>query len=365
MANILNAVEEAGFTVFGPSDADQMLPIESDEERERGPRGLTKDIFEDPRPQSGLRTIALEDTPLGPRLFRYFLDGSMRTTAAGTMVDTSQRYLPIFVAQLGVAVTQIRDRQIELVEHSPKAVLFLPNTLPDNRIKQIRAGVSQRSRQLPTSFSVETYGHARDEKPIDGARKKMLQSMHSMEVQKVADMAASGSISRDALLLIDGSLQFGSGIEKHREAFRNVVGVAKSFDMQARVGSGKSARDAGTVASTLPHKHRSVARIAGKNEGRQRLICSWYLRLHPVHTYAGLGRTDGVIKIEIFPDGTKGEKPLDKSRCDSVSRDILELSHPTTPHSDKRWASHLYPIHLTERYIKSRFLSQQVINACL
>lgn len=38
---------------------------------------------------------------------------------------------------------------------------------------------------------------------------------------------------------------------------------------------------------------------------------------------------------------------------------------PATPNSDARWASHLYPIHLTERYIKTQFRNDQSIRACL
>ena len=362
-ANILHAVAEAGFKVYGPSDVDQMLPAGSDQDDRR--HGITKDVFEEPKPRSAQGTIAVEDTPSSPQLFRYFLDGSMRTTAAGTMVDTRNRYLPMFVAQLGVAVTKLSCRQIELVDHTPKTVLFLPNTLPERRIKEIRASIAQRSHQLPATFGLDTYDLEQNETPVDGARKKILRSMHRMEVDKIYELTASGEINRDALLLIDGSLQFGPETNRHPEAFQNVVGLAKSFNMQATVGSGRSAKDAGTVVSGLPHRHRTVVRKTGQTTSMGQAVCSWYLRLHPVHPYAGLGRTDGVVKIEVFPEGPKGDQPLDKSRCDSISRDVLALSHPTTPNSDKRWASHLYPIHLTERYIKSRFLSKHVIDACL
>ena len=52
--------------------------------------------------------MEVADNAVGARpLFRYFLDGSMRTTSAGHIVDTKRRFLPVFVAQIGVAATKL------------------------------------------------------------------------------------------------------------------------------------------------------------------------------------------------------------------------------------------------------------------
>ena len=81
---------------------------------------------------------------------------------------------------------------------------------------------------------------------------------------------------------------------------------------------------------------------------------------------ASLEHPDGVVKIEVFPDNPSHDSPtLESARCDRISEHVLALRAPATPNTDARWASHLYPVHLTERYIKTRFRSDRTIRACL
>ena len=167
----------------------------------------------------------------------------------------------------------------------------------------------------------------------------------------------------DALLLIDGSIEFYGNMERHREAFRNVVGIAKSFDLHHKYGRGERAERVGEMVSRLPPKHRTPAR---GTRHRNLTIASWYLRLHGRNRMPSLEYADGVVKVEVFPDDPAGESPtIDAARCDRISEHVYALRAPATPNTDPRWASHLYPIHLTERYIKTRFRSDYSIRACL
>ena len=82
--------------------------------------------------------------------------------------------------------------------------------------------------------------------------------------------------------------------------------------------------------------------------------------------YLYMDKTAGVVKLELFPEHpTKEQSSINANRCDRISSSVLQLRNPTTPSTDARWASHLYPIHLTERYIKTRFLSQHALRAYL
>ena len=362
MTGILGTLTELGFRSYGPNDTDENVPPAPDDSARPGSIGYRP--FEDPRPPKGQRYIAMTDDLEGPELFRYFLDGSMRTTNAGHIVDTGGRYLPIFASQVGVGVTKTERRRLTVEDHRAKTALVLPDSIPDHRWRDIRRGIRELSHSFPLSFEVMDYHYDAETKPVDSVRQTILHAMHQLEVEKIADMAAAGAMTKEALLMVDGSLQFYVGIDQHREAFRNVVGVAKSFNVHDRIGSGDNARHIGAVVADLPNKHRTPVRKPAAQ--RSRTIFNWYLRIRPVHAHAGLGRTDGVVKVEVFPEDQDGQEPLDGNRCDSISRDILALAHPATPPTtDARWASHLYPVHLTERYIKSRFVSDRVIQACL
>ena len=65
----------------------------------------------------------------------------------------------------------------------------------------------------------------------------------------------------------------------------------------------------------------------------------------------------GIIKVEVLANGDEQENGLDRDRVDQLSALILSERNVTPYGSDNRWANHIYPIYLTELYLKSGFLS--------
>ena len=353
--------QEGHFQCISPSRSDEVLVTDSDDDRK-----IISRTFETPDPKTNWIEVET-DNPFNQLLFQYFIDGSARTTSAGYIIDPKKRSLPMFVAQIGVAVTRLDNGDLGLEDYRSRNVLFLPNTFADEDLEKAQSIVAKAnsSSRAPITLEVEQYNWEKEKKPIDCARKKILSTMHKMEIEKIKNLAETGKVTRESMLMIDGSLQFYGNLEQEREAFRNVVGVAKSFDLHKRIGQGQREQDVGTLVSNLPHKHRTPAHrieVARTNL----TIGSWYLRLHSDKNIDGLRMDDGVVKLEIFPDDATGPEPtLDHNRCNLISRDILALRHPSTPANDPRWASHLYPIHITERYIKSHFRSDRIIKGCL
>ena len=361
MTGVLQILKDNGFQCYGPSAGYPAINVVDEEDQTR--RAVYRP-FETPAPKRD--QMKVDDTQLGTRLlFRYFLDGSVRTTNVGHAVDTKQHYLPIFIAQIGVAATKLDNAQIAVEAYAGKNIFFLPETFSSGDTLKIRhlVGRAARNSRLPLDLDLDHYELNEYETPIDGARKKVLSAMHAMEIGLIKELAESRKVTRESLLMIDGSLQFYENLERDREAFRNVVGVAKSFDLNQRIGKGPNFKEIGTLIAGLRHRHRTAAR---KIQHRNLTIGAWYLRLHSARSHAGLTITDGVVKLEIFPDNAMGSEPvLDTDRCDRISKNVLALRHPTTPWTDSRWASHLYPIYLTENYIKARFRSARAVRALL
>ena len=359
MPRILEALTNCGFTCYGPSNASRGTEFEDDTVTRPAYRE-----FETPaerRMQLPVQDIA----PEAASIFRYFVDGSMRTTNAGYIVDAKEQFWPIFIAQIGVAATRLNERRITLETHSGKTILFLPGTTSkaDTREARKRVRDAAKTSRMPLELTLELYSTSEGEKPIEAARKKIITTMHTMEIELIKQLAVSGKVTRDAMLMIDGSLQFYGNLEQEKEAFRNVVGVAKSFDLHQKIGTGERAKEVGALVADLRLHHRTPAR---KVELRNLKIGAWYLRLHSGRAQAGLTITDGVVKLEVFPENpTSDYAIMDANRCEVISSNVLALRHPTTPRTDGRWASHLYPIHLTETYIKKRFRSDRVIRASL
>ena len=64
------------------------------------------------------------------------------------------------------------------------------------------------------------------------------------------------------------------------------------------------------------------------------------------------------MKIEkILVTDDEQEKGLDSDEIDRISANLINERNPTCYGSDNRWANHLYPVYLTESFIKSKYLS--------
>ena len=360
MARIFDVLAEGGFQCIAPTGPIDQLDIEPHNEETVSRLGYRP--FETPRPQS--KPIPVQETPnsVSP-LFRYFVDGSMRTCNAGYIIDPKRRYLPIFIGQVGVAVISVENKFPQIEKFELKNILLLPDTLADEDIKKASHLIknSDGKSKMPLELEVDSYKNMIDEQPVNKAREKILSTMHSMEIKVIENLAQSGRLKREALLMIDGALQFYGNLEQKQEAFRNVVGVSKSFNLYTRKGKGP--KQVGTIVANLKHEHRTPAY---QIEHRNLKIGAWFLRLHSQKNFNGTSLDDGVVKVEVFPESANSPNPvLDRSRCDRISQDILALRHPSTPTTDSRWSSHLYPIHVTERYIKTQFLKDHTISAYL
>lgn len=359
MTGILEALNANRFECHAPrGGAPAVLP---ETEHENRPIFAP---FEEPKPATD--QIEIRET-ISQQLFRYFVDGSARTMNAGYIVDTNNRYLPMFMAQIAVAATRLDEAVIEVESYRVRTVFFLPDTFgeADKREAENLIKDTDRSSRYPLDLEIDYYTLEDRTEPLDAARRKVLSCMHGMEIGLIQDLAGSEKVTPDDMLMIDGSLQFYKNLDKAREAFRNVVGIAKSFDLHQRIGKGSNAKDIGALVAGLKHGYRTPARKVSVPR-TDLVIGAWYLRLHRAGRGAGLATDDGVVKLELFAlRENNHHKPLSTARCNLISRLVLRLRHPTTPSTDPRWASHLYPIHLTERYIKTRFRDERAMKAYL
>ena len=240
---VLHALRQQGFTCWDPSSTEDPL--------QPGPEDSRPVYKPFEIPPSRTRQIeVLPGSPPNRPLFNYFLDGSMRTTSAGHVVDTTGRFLPIFISQIGVAATKLRGGSLQLEQYRCRNVLFLPDTFASDDISASRPAIHRATQdhRHPLDLELECYAVDEEVPPIEGARKHVLGVMHQMEIDCIADLAKSGKITRDALLMIDGSLQFYEDLSVHKEAFRNVVGVAKSFDLHQVVGKARRSEDHGGLS---------------------------------------------------------------------------------------------------------------------
>jgi hypothetical protein len=82
----------------------------------------------------------------------------------------------------------------------------------------------------------------------------------------------------------------------------------------------------------------------------------WYVRIREKRHSAS--PFVGVLKIEkILITDDEIENGLDSQEVDLITANIINERNPVCYGKDDRWANHLYPVYLTETYIKSKYLS--------
>ncbi len=287
-------------------------------------------------------------------LFRFFIDGSLRTYYLGTGLE-ERRSFPIQLAQIGAAaMVRHDDGRIRCLKSQHKILLLIPTGqygLSDTVWQQLQP------LQTPDGFfevvdttrkTALTPRDPSEEDPRTRAGGIARHRMHQLEVELIQATAAERNES--AWLILDGAVKLDDFI---KEPF--LIGVAKSFrkDPEFRFGGGRSTarRDITSILAGLEFAHRTVAFSAHNGK-----VAFWYVRLRPQEEldYPLMG----VVKVELpRPDGT----PVDSDLADLISRALVAERNVTPYGWDRRWHCHLYPIFLAEQTIKNRFYSQQVL----
>ena len=69
----------------------------------------------------------------------------------------------------------------------------------------------------------------------------------------------------------------------------------------------------------------------------------------------------GVLKLEkILVSDEQVEQGLDSEEVDMITANIINERNPVCYGADRRWANHLYPIYVTESYVKSKYLGESM-----
>lgn len=321
------------------------------------------DIFEEPRINT-IRSVSTTGVDASvPSIITYFMDGSRRVFRFSDIILADGRYYPVLAGQVGVAVLRresdgtVRPMREYLRYEN---ILVLPDTIRPDR-EAISCAVTAAMPEL--SFRVTDYetgrsGGNQSEDYINNGTKKILDVMHDSELAAVSKMMANRDLRDDAMLAIDGSLQFRSDVLKRNDfpisQLANVIGISKSFSPSQAVNGMRGGKHLGTILQQLEFGQRTPVFKAGYDQFAN-VLGVWYLRIrrrdHMTNPLAG------ILKIEVLANGPEKDDGLNGDRVDALSALILSERNATPYGSDSRWANHIYPIYLTESYLKSRFLS--------
>jgi len=197
----------------------------------------------------------------------------------------------------------------------------------------------------------------------DRGTARIQERMMEREKETVKRLVRDGKLNQDNYLVKDGSLEYrltknDKDDEKSYQTFRQnynwVIGISKSFNPEACFDKGKG--NPGIIADLPEFSRTPVAHYGSDKEPLAYAV--WYVRIRS----GKQTRTpfDGVLKIEkILVRDDEIRNGMDTETVDRLTALIINERNPTCYGSDLRWANHIYPIYLTECYVKSQYVSAE------
>lgn len=315
----------------------------------------------------------------GEQYLTYFLDGSRRVYKVDdhsySVSRDRSKIFPIIAGQIGVGCCKRVDRIITPEQFHGEIVISVPDIAnADGKsgffegmaIKLSNLPVIQRSGiKINSVIPYDTSGKKHD-KFEDKGTARIQDRMVQCEKDMVTELVKKRLLNCNNYLIKDGSLEYRPTDDIKKDArklamfkngFNYVLGVSKNFNPE--VCKDVNGKPNPGYISELPLYHRTpVACYSNPDWFGDIKFAVWYIRLRD----QSRTRTtfDGIVKVEkILGTREENEKGIDSDLVDMLSALILNERNPVCYGADLRWANHLYPVYLTETYVKSKYLSTE------
>jgi hypothetical protein len=310
-------------------------------------------------------------------LLKFFLDGSRHVFKVDDIAYNKQIF-PVVAGQIGVGCCRRENRKMFVERFYRELVLALPDKSNDDgwdddsffAARTDKLNKSEELQRLKLQFSAiipySTSKVNKQENKLENLAIASIQDyMIEAEKRMVAELVKDKRLGQDAYLLKDGSLEYKimkSGredlrtLQKIRHNYNWVIGVSKSFNPESCYDhTGKP--NSNYIANLPVFCRTPVARFVNKDYLGDVQFGVWYIRLRDK------SRTqtpfDGVVKVEKIMMDDEIDKGIDSDVIDLISANIINERTPTCYGNDRRWANHLYPVFLTETYVKSKYISAE------
>jgi hypothetical protein len=317
------------------------------------------------------------------QLLTYFLDGSRHVYKVDDMgyekAGNRSVIYPIIAGQIGVGCCCRDNRTIYSERFIGEIALAVPDIADadgsgdkgffQGLAKKIRDGSTLALRLGENwSFSRVFSYNSKDEdkaKFEDRGTAKIQEEMIELEQQMVRDLVTAGKLNQDHYLIKDGSLEYRISNEMRKDSieykrFKNrydfVLGASKGFNPTVcKDIHGKA--NPGFIADLKLYHRTPVAKFTNSMLG-DIAFAVWYIRIRDQK----LTRSpfDGILKIEkILVSDSEVANGMETDLVNLLSAYMINERNPVCYGADQRWANHLYPVYLTEQYVKSRYISQE------
>ena len=316
------------------------------------------------------------------QLLTFFLDGSRHVYKVDDMgfekgANRTAIY-PIIAGQIGVGCCRRDARLMSVESMSREIVIAMPDVAQSSRKKdgfmtalaQKLNGGTELSRIRTSGWEFSTilsYKSAKEEKDFSDKGTAQIQTrMMEREQEMVRQLVEAKKLNPSNYLVKDGSLEYRPSrilrnnpheYQRFKSYYNYVLGVSKRFNPEVCFVSSDKANP-GFIAELPLYSRTPVAYFKDPEFLGDIAFAVWYIRIRP----RARTRTpfEGIVKVEkILVQSDEIANGMDSDLVDLLSAYLINERNPVCYGSDVRWANHLYPVYLTERYVKSQYLSTE------
>lgn len=333
---------------------------------------------EPPATYKSLESLAKMLATRDEQVLTYFLDGSRHVYKVDDMAysqsgDRSVIY-PTIAGQVGVGICKRENKKMMPEALAREIIISIPSIAdPSGKggffeslsVKLNESNELARIKQCGWKFSTPVpYDTKQDERKFeDRGTARIQEAMIEREKEMVKKLVREGKLNQDNYLVKDGSLEYrltktdkddDKSFQTFRQNYNWVIGLSKSFNPEACFDRGKANP---SLIADLPPYHRTPVAYFG-SEKEPLAFAVWYVRLRDKDRT----RTpfDGILKVEkILVRDNELKNGMETETVDRLSALIINERNPTCYGADIRWANHIYPIYLTEKFVKSQYLSAE------
>ena len=329
-----------------------------------------------------LSSLSKEVARSDDQLLSYFLDGSRHVYKVDDMgfekSGNRTAIYPIIAGQIGVGCCRRSDRSLSVEDMAREIVIAMPDIAQSSGKKQgFFTATAQKLndgtelRRIKTSgweFStILSYKSAKEDKGYNDKGTAQIQArMMEREQEMVAKLVAAKKLNANHYLVKDGSLEYKPSktlradpraYQKFKSNYDYVLGVSKRFNPEVCFVSSDKANP-GFIAELPLYARTPVAYFKDQEFLGDIAFAVWYIRIRArTRTRTPF---EGIIKVEkILVQSEEIADGMESDLVDLLSAYLINERNPVCYGSDLRWANHLYPVYLTERYIRAQYLSTE------
>lgn len=303
-------------------------------------------------------------------ILHFFLDGSRHTYKVDDIAIGNNVY-PIVAGQIGVGCCRRDSRKMSPQSLYRELVLVLPSVVNKDgnndelffNLLMQKLNNSDVLNRYGIKFGKVLYYHTRkDEDSEKLSIAKIQDRMIELEKTMVKELTEQKLLASGSYLVKDGSLEYKITktddpfhFDKIRNNYRHVLGVSKSFnpDLAKSISGHSNAK----FIAELPLYSRTPAFMYSSEISGEELYAIWYLRIRGTHINSPF---DGILKVEkVLISERERQSGLNSEEIDTISANLINERNPVCYGIDERWANHIYPIFLTESFVKSKYLSNE------